>query len=150
MNMWKLWKIKALCCALVCCLMAACGGYQFDSAAESGSYAQAAGSMPQAQDFGLMANASPLLDLSSGRANVMLGNPEENRQRCRVQLLLDATGEVLYETELAPGEREAYALLPVEAFSGAGEYAATAVFAILDEAGSTRGSVEAAVRITAE
>ena len=155
--MWKSWKSKISACLLLgtCLLLAACGGYRFDEAAQSGSYSQApngAGSLPQPSNFALQANAEVTMSLAGGRANVLLGNPEENTRDCRVALILDDTGETVYETEvLHPGERIAYAGLDTDAFEGAGEYAATAVFTILDEeTGETIGRVEAGLVIRAE
>lgn len=150
--MWKLWKSKALPAAALACalLLAGCGSYKLDAAAQSGSYSQdtgAAAAMPDAEDFALQANAMATVDGATGRANVLLGNPEGNTRNCRVALVLDETGETLYETGvLRPGQRVAYAELPLEAFGGAAEYAATAVFEILDEeTGESIGAVEAGV-----
>ena len=155
--MWKSWKSKALCAPVLACalLLAGCGGYGFDAAAQSGSYSQTlerADSLPAVQDFAFQANAVVTVDSATGRANVLLGNPAENTRDCRVTLMLDETGEILYETGvLHPGERTAYAQLPPEAFGGAGEYAATAVFEILDEeTGESIGAVEAGVLLTLE
>lgn len=154
--MWKSWRNKALCLAGLCAvLLTGCGGYGFDEAAVSGSYSQPAGaSVPafEPQEFELTANARVQADLSTGRANVLLGNPESNLRNCRVRLVLDETGQTVYESELlCPGERVAYATLELEPFGeleGDGPYAATAQFEILNETtGETIGTVEAAVSI---
>ena len=156
--MWKSWKNKAACAALaaVTLALAGCGDYAFDESAVSGSYslpAQTGAEAPQTREFSLMANADVTVDRATGRANVLLGNPEQNTRNCRVTLVLDETGETLYQTDvLEPGEREAWAELDTEPFGGeAGNYAATALFEILDEeTGETIGTVEAGVTLTVE
>lgn len=132
------------------------GSYTFDEHASGGSYSMAAQSgtkLPQAKEFSMMANAGVTADAATGRANVLLGNPPENTRDCRVTLILDATGEELYRTDvLAPGERVAYANLATEPFGGnPGTYPATALFEILDEqTGELIGTLEAGINITVE
>lgn len=140
--------------AAVMLLMTGCSSYTFDEHAASGSYsmpAQPGTELPQAKEFSLMTNARVTADAATGRANVMLGNPAENTRDCRVTLILDSTGEELYQTDvLAPGERVAYADLDTGPFDGkSGTYMATARFEILDEqTGEAIGTVEAGVSIT--
>lgn len=157
--MWKLWKNKAFCLAALCAvLLTACGGsagYDFDGAAVSGSYSQpawSAASAPEVQEFELTANAMVEADPVTGRANVLLGNPESNVRDCRVRLVLDQTGQTIFESELLrPGERVAYATLELEPFEelgSTGPYAATAEFEVLDQTtGELICTVEAAVSI---
>lgn len=160
MSMWKslkrkglAWGVAALMCGL---LLTGCGGeYAFDENAADGDYMGSVGpsaQMPESKDFALMANAEVTVNSATGRANVLLGNPEENTRNCRVRLVLDHSGQVLYETDvLKPGERVAYAQLDLDAFdaSNSGPYEATARFEILnEETGQTIGFVEAGISIT--
>lgn len=160
MSMWKLLKSKgrilgaaALMCGL---LLTGCRGtYTFDENAADGSYMGSVPSTseaPEIRDFTLLANAEVTVNAQTGRANVLLGNPKENTRDCRISLVLDDSGEVLYETDvLHPGERVAYAQVDLEAFdaSNAGPYDATALFEILnEETGETIGFVEAGVSIS--
>lgn len=111
-----------------------------------------AASMPQTQNFALIANAEITLNATTGKANVMLGNSAENVRNCKVTLVLDETGAVLYQTGvLEPGQRVPYAELPQEELEGAGPWDATALFEIIDEeTGETIGVVEAGVSIFKE
>lgn len=151
MTMWRLSKSKIvviLLAMITCC--AGCSGYTFDSEAMSGSYGQQAGETPDsAQNFSLMVNAEVTVDETTGKANVMLGNPAENSRLCRIRLVLDETGEVLYTTPvLQPGQRIAYAELETTSLknSETNEYPATAFIDIINqETQETIGTVEAGV-----
>lgn len=162
MSMWKSSRNKGLIlglAALMCgLLLTGCrSGYAFDEDAADGSYmgsVPTSSETPEIKNFTLLANAEVTVNAQTGRANVLLGNPEENTRDCRISLLLDETGQVLYETQvLHPGERVAYADVDVEAFdaAGAGPYDATARFEILnEETGETIGFVEAGISITVQ
>lgn len=151
MTMWRLSKSKTAAILLVMFVFCTgCSSYAFDSEAVSGSYGEQSGETPdQAQDFSLMVNAEVTVDKTTGRANVMLGNPAENSRLCRVTLVLDETGEILYTTPvLHPGERIAYAELDITAFQNdeTKEYPATAFIDIVNqETGETIGTVQAGV-----
>lgn len=127
-----------------------CSRYSFDREAMSGSYGQQSGQTTSSvQDFSLMVNAEVTVDEATGRANVMLGNPKENTRLCRITLVLDETGEILYTTPvLNPGERIAYAELEMSGFENSekNEYPATAFIDIINqETGETIGTVQAGV-----
>lgn len=153
MTMWKLWKNSFL-ILLALWVLAGCSAYSFDETAQSGSYGQQAeqSQSAAAQDFALMINAEVTVNRSTGRANVLMGNPEENTRLCKMTLSLDETGEVLYATPiLSPGERVAYAQLDEEVIKQMkeGEYQATAFIDILDEnTQETIGTIEAGVQLT--
>ena len=153
--MWRSSNSKLAAALAAALMLAGCGGYAFDEAAVSGSYSMAAApaaGAAQAQEFSLLANAEVTLNAATGRANVMLGNPAQNTRNCRVTLVLDETGETLYQTQvLAPGQRVAYAQLDADVLEGGGPWQATAQFEIIDEeTGRPIGVVEAGVSITIE
>lgn len=155
MSMWKLWKSSFL-VLLSLYILVGCSSYTFDEAAQSGSYGEQAqqDQSTQVQDFALMINAVVTVDASTGKANVLMGNPAENIRLCKITLFLDETGEMLYSTPiLSPGERVAYAELDREVINQMkeGEHQATAFIDILDETTQeTIGTLEAGVQLTLE
>ena len=111
--------------------------YQFAEDAQDGGYVRptrAAGESEAGKEptyFTIQVNASPTVSESGKRCNLMVGNPSENEQNVIVRLVLDATGEELYCSELLkPGERSAY--VDLDPVPGAGEHTATAVFMVYD------------------
>lgn len=149
--MWKLWKNSFL-IILFLWMMVGCSTYSFDENAVSGSYGDQAAQSTTVREFAIMVNAEVTVDASTGKANVLMGNPEENTRLCKITLFLDDTGERLYSTPiLNPGERVAYAQLDEEAVKQMkeGEYQATAFIDILDEkTQETIGTIEAGVKLT--
>ncbi len=95
--------------------------------------------------FHIQINASP--EVQGKRCNLMIGNPADNESGTFVRLILDDTGEEIYCSEIMqPGERKAYIVL--ERPPEPGEYAATAVFCMVNESEELIGEVEAGVRLT--
>lgn len=140
-------------------LLAGCGrSYSFEEQALDGSYVfptdeylkyqRADEQMKEAASrsgIQIQINAEPEADRSSGRCNLMVGNPAENKDDLKVKLTLDESGALVYESPvLKPGERQAYVTLEVLPESGV--YSATAEFLVLsDENGAQTGAVEAGV-----
>lgn len=96
--------------------------------------------------FRIQINARP--ELTGGRCNLMIGNPGDNKENVQVSLLLDDTGEIIYESEtLKPGQRNAY--VKIDTKLQPGDYPVTAVFHILDpESGAAAGEIEAGAILT--
>lgn len=100
--------------------------------------------------FTIQINASPVADEQSKRCNLMIGNPQENKEYARVRLVLDETGEELFYSELLkPGMRSAYVTL--DRVPETGEHSATAVFLLFEPDSMTQTSeIEAGVLLTVE
>lgn len=98
--------------------------------------------------FRIQINARP--ELKNGRCNLMIGNPEENKEDVQVSLILDDTGEVIFQSEtLKPGQRNAY--VTMETGLAPGDYPVTAIFHMLDpESGAAAGEIEAGAILTVE
>jgi len=147
---------------LAAVLLAGCGrSYSFEEHALDGSYVfptdeylkyqGAYGQMKEAASrsgIQIQINGEPEVDRSSGRCNLMVGNPAENKEDLKVKLTLDESGELVYETPvLKPGERQAYVTL--EVLPEPGVYPATAEFLVLSaENGTQTGAVEAGVMLS--
>lgn len=95
-------------------------------------------------------NGMPQADGTSGRCNLMVGNPEGNIQDFRITVSLDENGQIIYRSQvLKPGERVAYAVL--DQIPEPGKYSATAEFSVLDpETGAVVGAVDAGLLLTVE
>jgi len=100
--------------------------------------------------FTIQVNASPSVSGSGKRCNLMIGNPAENEQYVKVKLILDATGEELFCSEmLKPGERNAY--VDLEQVPEAGEHITTAIFMVYDpESLEQISEIDAGVLLTVE
>lgn len=100
--------------------------------------------------FTIQINGSPVADKQSKRCNLMIGNPQENKEYTRVRLVLDKTGEeLLYSDLLKPGERNAYVTL--DYVPEPGEYTATATFMLFEPDSMAQTSeIEAGVTLTVE
>lgn len=100
--------------------------------------------------FTIQINASPVADWQSKRCNLMIGNPQENKEYARVRLVLDETGEELFYSDLLkPGTRSAYVTL--NQVPEPGEHSATAVFLLFEPDSMTPISeIEAGVWLTIE
>ena len=100
--------------------------------------------------FTIQINASPSVSGSGKRCNLMIGNPAENEQYVKVKLILDATGEELFCSEmLKPGERNAY--VDLEQVPEAGEHITTAIFMVYDpESLEQISEIDAGVLLTVE
>lgn len=117
------------------------GGYVMPEIA----YKEMMESMEQSY-FRIQINARP--ELKNGRCNLMIGNPAENKENVQVSLILDDTGEVIYQSEtLKPGQRNAY--VTMETGLPPSDYPVTAVFHMLDpESGAAAGEIEAGMILT--
>ena len=100
--------------------------------------------------FRIQINAKPVADKQSGRSNLMIGNPVDNKESVLVRLFLNETEEEIYCSEiLKPGERSAYGVLSL--IPEPGEYGVTAVFYILQpESTEISGEIEAELLLTVE
>lgn len=98
--------------------------------------------------FTIQINASPVAEKQSKRCNLMIGNPQENKEYVRVRLILDETGEELFCSDiLEPGMRSAYVTL--DRVPTPGEYSATAVFLLFEPDSMIQTSeIEAGVLLT--
>jgi hypothetical protein len=130
--------------------------YQFAEDAKDGGYVLPAPSPGQYQAtkepsyFTIQVNASPTVSSTGKRCNLMIGNPAENEQYVKVKLILDATGEELFFSELLkPGERNAYVDLSL--VPEAGEHTTTAVFMVYDpESMEQLSEIDAGVLLTVQ
>lgn len=117
--------------------------YHFSKDARDGSYEMALPAIVEnvngrakEETFQMEINARPEVNAQSGRCNLMIGNPEENKWDIRVELVLDETGTKIYESEvLQPGNRQAY--ITLDSIPKAGEHSVTAIFYLLGEDGET-------------
>ncbi|MGL5437032.1 MAG: hypothetical protein ACRDBO_16920 [Lachnospiraceae bacterium] len=96
--------------------------------------------------FRIQINARP--EVSRGKCNLMVGNPSDNDVAVQVLLFIDDSGAEIFRSEiLKPGERKAYVELSQQLEPG--EYAATAVFQMLEpDSNEVAGEIEAGVIIT--
>lgn len=117
--------------------------YQFSKDARDGSYEMVLPAIEEnlndrvkEETFQMEINARPKVNVQSGRCNLMIGNPEENKWNIRVELVLDETGTKIYESEvLQPGNRQTY--ITLDSIPKAGEHSVTAIFYLLEEDGET-------------
>jgi len=100
--------------------------------------------------FTIQINAGPVADQLSKRCNLMIGNPQENKEYAKVRLILDETGEELFDSDfLKPGMRSAYVTL--DRVPEPGTHSATAVFLLFEPDSITPTSeIEAGVMLTVE
>lgn len=127
--------------------------YKLDVNAVWGEYSQSDGlSLSELQEqadqsgFRLLINGRPEME-SGGECPLMLGNPSDNSHNARVTLLLDHDQSLLYESPvIKPGDRIPY--VELQRKLPGGNYAATAIFHILDEESDEEvGAVAAGIEI---
>lgn len=129
--------------------------YVLSSDAEDGEYQMPAGiSMEQLEQKAkesavrIQINARPEVWQGSSSCNLMIGNPAENRENLKIKVILDETGETIFESaELKPGDRIPYVTLDI--VPKPGEHLATATFIIQDpESRETIGAVDTGLLMT--
>jgi hypothetical protein len=100
--------------------------------------------------FQVQINARPTIDSVSGKGNLMIGNPQKNKERVFVSLILDDTEELIFQSDtIKPGERNAYVTLDI--IPDPGEYEVTAVFSILEEDSEVvKGEIDVGLVMTVE
>lgn len=141
--MMKMKKKKRILLVIMCLLfmMSGCSknSYQLDSAAKDGVFEMQDPTLMQKlqekadeSSFRIVINSNPYVDVQTNRCNLMIANPEENNRDIQVDIYLENTQEIVYQSEqIPPGERIAYDHLMKEL--EVGEYPAIAVFSTLDE-----------------
>lgn len=93
-------------------------------------------------------NPMPVFDAATMEGDVELANGQTNAYSIQVRYVLDADGQVIYESEiLAPGDTIQRAVIQTVA---AGEHAVTAQIDVLDTSGSRISQATQAVTITVQ
>lgn len=113
--------------------------------------AQRQAELQQQLDEGMIAfsiNASPVFATGSSEGNLMLENPANNAKLLVVEIYMDDTGELIYQSKALP-VGSYIENVSLDKVLEPGEYAATAYFkAYREEDGSYIGQAGAAILIT--
>lgn len=101
----------------------------------------------RANETGFIVIANTNVIVKNNQANFMLENPEENNNKCQVDIY-DENDRLLYQSDIIP---PGYYIESAELFEelDAGEYSGKAVFNILNDSNETKSTASVKLKITA-